>query len=155
MDNSSLSSRVIESQQSLYLQLAPPEPAEVRLESSTLLGPFPRCAGGCHLSSLEGNASAHPDSDASKRSVKYNFKPHHLSIFYLELMFVPVSQRIELITKVYNQLIKGGAIIIFDKEINEGGYFGTILYRLIVRAILKAVWNFPTRLPHRLLLSRH
>ena len=47
-------------------------------------------------------------------------------------MFVPVSKRNELITKVYNQLIKGGAIIIFDKEINEGGYFGTILYRLIL-----------------------
>jgi len=65
-------------------------------------------------------------------AIKYNFKPHNLAIFYLVLMFVPVSQRIELITKVYNQLSKGGAIIIFDKEINEGGYFGTVLYRLIL-----------------------
>jgi tRNA (cmo5U34)-methyltransferase len=47
-------------------------------------------------------------------------------------MFVSVDKRIELITKVYNQLIKGGAIIIFDKEISEGGYFGTVLYRLIL-----------------------
>ena len=65
-------------------------------------------------------------------AIKYNFKPHNLAIFYLVLMFVPVSQRIELITKVYNQLMKGGAIIIFDKEINEGGYFGTVMYRLIL-----------------------
>jgi tRNA (cmo5U34)-methyltransferase len=65
-------------------------------------------------------------------AIKYDFKPHTLAIFYLVLMFVPVSKRIELITKVYNQLIKGGAIIIFDKEINEGGYFGTVLYRLIL-----------------------
>jgi len=65
-------------------------------------------------------------------AVTYNYKPHNLAIFYLVLMFVPVSKRNELITKVYNQLIKGGAIIIFDKEINEGGYFGTILYRLIL-----------------------
>ena len=65
-------------------------------------------------------------------AIKYDFKPHNLAIFYLVLMFVPVSKRIELITKVYNQLIKGGAIIIFDKEINEGGYFGTVLYRLIL-----------------------
>ena len=65
-------------------------------------------------------------------AVKYNFKPHNLSIFYLVLMFIPVDKRFGLINKVYNQLIKGGAIIIFDKEINEGGYFGTILYRLIL-----------------------
>ena len=47
-------------------------------------------------------------------------------------MFIPLDKRDSLINNLFQNLNKGGAIIIFDKEISYGGYFGTVLYRLIL-----------------------
>ena len=65
-------------------------------------------------------------------ATNYPFKEHCLSILYLVLMFIPLDKRDSLINNLFQNLNKGGAIIIFDKEISYGGYFGTVLYRLIL-----------------------
>ena len=54
-------------------------------------------------------------------------------VCFLSLMFMPPADRPEWIAKWRSALLPGGAMIIFDKTPNAGGYLGTALSRLAWR----------------------
>jgi len=56
--------------------------------------------------------------------------PFDVAVFFLTLMFVPVREREELLAEMREKMTKGGAIIILDKVLPEGGYLGTVLTRM-------------------------
>lgn len=59
-----------------------------------------------------------------------NFQSFDVATLFLVLMFIPVTERAALITRLRKELKPGGVIIIFDKMISHSGYFGTVLRRL-------------------------
>lgn len=58
------------------------------------------------------------------------FATFDVAIVFLCLMFVPVSERPALLTKLRAACKPGGVIIIVDKVQQAGGYLGTVLSRL-------------------------
>ena len=52
-------------------------------------------------------------------------------------MFIEPKYRKDLLSKLYSKLNIGGCIIIFDKIESNGGYIGTINYRLTLAEKLK------------------
>ena len=53
-----------------------------------------------------------------------------LAVLFLTLMFIDPCKRLDLMYKLRASCKKGGAIIVFDKVENEGGYISTIMSRL-------------------------
>ena len=68
---------------------------------------------------------------------KIAFERFDVATLFLVLMFIPVTERADLISKLKKQLKPGGVIIIFDKIIAPSGYFGTVLRRLTMDWKLK------------------
>jgi len=62
----------------------------------------------------------------------FDFKSRNpdLIVCFLSLMFVPVTHRAELITRMMAAVRRGGALVIFDKMSPAPGYLGTVNYRL-------------------------
>ena len=60
----------------------------------------------------------------------YRYENFDFCTLFLTLMFVNPKDRERLLDSLYENLSEGGAIIIFDKEINCEGYFGVVNYRL-------------------------
>jgi tRNA (cmo5U34)-methyltransferase len=60
----------------------------------------------------------------------FDFQPFDLSVLFLTLMFIRPAVRGGLIKKLRDNLRPGGAILIFDKCVQGGGYVGTITSRL-------------------------
>jgi tRNA (cmo5U34)-methyltransferase len=71
---------------------------------------------------------------------EYDFGPRKpdLIICFLALMFVPVKQRAQLIARMKNAVMPGGAIAVVDKIVPSGGYLGTVSYRLTLAAKYEA-----------------
>jgi|TARA_Y100000296_G_C5165184_1_gene254153 tRNA (cmo5U34)-methyltransferase len=68
---------------------------------------------------------------------EYNYNNFDLCISFLCLMFIEPKYRKDLLSKLYSKLNIGGCIIIFDKIESNGGYIGTINYRLTLAEKLK------------------
>lgn len=58
------------------------------------------------------------------------FDTSHVTILFLTLMFIPTEERESLIKALRSNSYKGGCIIVVDKVLDHGGYFGTVLKRL-------------------------
>lgn len=72
----------------------------------------------------------------------FDYDNYDVAICFLTLMFIEPKYRETLMEKLYNKLNKGGALIIFDKEEPEEGYFGLINYRLTLAEKAKNVKNY-------------
>jgi len=60
----------------------------------------------------------------------FEYKNYDVAVCFLVLMFMSVDQRKQLISTLKSKLNAGGAIIIVDKLLVDGGYFGTVMRRL-------------------------
>lgn len=72
----------------------------------------------------------------------YNYNNFDVCISFLTIMFLETKYREELLDKLYAKCNKGGAIIIFDKLENIGGYIGIINYRLTLSEKVKNNKNY-------------
>ena len=70
--------------------------------------------------------------------VNYNYDNFDVCVAFLCVMFVEPKYRKTLLDKLYKKLNVGGCIIIFDKIESDGGYIGTINYRLTLSEKLKS-----------------
>ncbi len=61
---------------------------------------------------------------------RFDYKRFDVCIAFLVFMFLPVPARRKLIARLRQQLLPGGAIIVFDKAVPPGGYPSTVLARL-------------------------
>lgn len=60
----------------------------------------------------------------------FEYEKFDVAVCFLVLMFMTIEQREKLISTLKAKMNKGGAIIIVDKLLVEGGYFGTVMRRL-------------------------
>lgn len=60
----------------------------------------------------------------------YDYKNFDVAVCFLVLMFMSLEQRASLIAKLKSKMKSGGAIVIVDKLLVDGGYFGTVMRRL-------------------------
>jgi tRNA (cmo5U34)-methyltransferase len=67
----------------------------------------------------------------------FDYKKFDVCICFLVLMFLSIEERKELLIKLKSQLKEGGIIIIVDKLLVDGGYFGTVMRRLTLDWKLK------------------
>lgn len=71
-----------------------------------------------------------PGQLVTDNAVTYPYRPHDVTLLFLVLMFIPVHEREQFLTSIYNNVKPGGAIIIVDKADETCGYLATILRRL-------------------------
>ncbi len=64
-------------------------------------------------------------------ALTFAFLPHDVSVLFLTLMFLPVSRRSALVSRLRASLQPGGAVIVVDKCVSPGGYEATVLQRLV------------------------
>lgn len=67
----------------------------------------------------------------------FDYQKFDVCICFLVLMFLSIEERKELLIKLKKQLKQGGIIIIVDKLLVDGGYFGTVMRRLTLDWKLK------------------
>jgi tRNA (cmo5U34)-methyltransferase len=67
----------------------------------------------------------------------FDYQKFDVCICFLVLMFLSIEERKELLIKLKSQLKQGGIIIIVDKLLVDGGYFGTVMRRLTLDWKLK------------------
>ena len=67
----------------------------------------------------------------------FEYQKFDVAVLMLVTMFLPVNKQYYFIKNLYNQMNKGGAIIIVDKICNEKGYFSTVMKRLTMYWKLK------------------
>jgi tRNA (cmo5U34)-methyltransferase len=60
----------------------------------------------------------------------FKYENFDVAVCFLVLMFMTIEQRAKLISTLKTKMNKGGAIVIVDKLLVEGGYFGTVMRRL-------------------------
>lgn len=60
----------------------------------------------------------------------YDFPDFDVAVLFLSLMFVPVSERVELIKRLKERVNAGGVILIIDKVESFSGYSGQVISRL-------------------------
>ena len=60
----------------------------------------------------------------------YDYKNFDVAVCFLVLMFMSLEQRASLIAKLKSKMKSGGASVIVDKLLVDGGYFGTVMRRL-------------------------
>lgn len=72
----------------------------------------------------------------------YAFDNYDVCVCFLTLMFIEPKYRKKLMDTLYEKLNVGGALIIFDKEESEQGYFGLINYRLTLAEKAKNVKSY-------------
>lgn len=61
---------------------------------------------------------------------RFDYQPFDVAVAFLSLMFLSVSERRKLLSRLRQKLRTGGAIIVVDKEVSPGGYMATVLSRL-------------------------
>ena len=83
----------------------------------------------------------------------YKYKNFDFCTLFLTLMFVSPKAREELLDEFYNKCTVGGAIVIFDKEVNTDGYFGIVNYRLNLLEKVKSRTNYKDIIDKELSLS--
>jgi tRNA (cmo5U34)-methyltransferase len=62
-------------------------------------------------------------------AVDYDYEPFDVATLFLALQFMSITDREKLMVKLLANVRVGGAIIIFDKVIVEGGYCATVMRR--------------------------
>lgn len=67
----------------------------------------------------------------------FDYQEFDVCICFLVLMFLSIEERKNLLIKLKSKLKKGGVIIIVDKLLVDGGYFGTVMRRLTLDWKLK------------------
>jgi tRNA (cmo5U34)-methyltransferase len=67
----------------------------------------------------------------------FNYQEFDVCICFLVLMFLSIEERTKLLIKLKSKLKQGGIIIIVDKLLVDGGYFGTVMRRLTLDWKLK------------------
>lgn len=67
----------------------------------------------------------------------FDYQEFDVCICFLVLMFLSIEEREKLLIKLKSKLKKGGVIIIVDKLLVDGGYFGTVMRRLTLDWKLK------------------
>jgi tRNA (cmo5U34)-methyltransferase len=67
----------------------------------------------------------------------FDYQKFDVCICFLVLMFLSIEERKDLLIKLKSQLKQGGIIIIVDKLLVDGGYFGTVMRRLTLDWKLK------------------
>ena len=75
---------------------------------------------------------------ADARTFDFSSEKPDLIVAFLVLMFVPVPDRGELISRMKAALRPGGAIIVFDKMHARAGHLGSVIYRLTLAAKYEA-----------------
>ncbi len=60
----------------------------------------------------------------------FNYKNFDVAVCFLVLMFMSIEQRANLLLELRKKMNAGGSIIVVDKLLVEGGYFGTVMRRL-------------------------
>ena len=63
-------------------------------------------------------------------AVTFEYENFDVAVCFLVLMFMTVNERAYLISQLKSKMNAGGAIIIVDKLLVQGGYFGTVMRRL-------------------------
>lgn len=63
-------------------------------------------------------------------AVDFEYEPFDVSVCFLVLMFMTIDQRKNLLEKLVQKKKNGGIIIVIDKVLVDGGYFGTVLRRM-------------------------
>lgn len=71
------------------------------------------------------------------------YEPFDFAVSFLTLMFVPVSERLGLLTRLQASCRPGGAIMIVEKQDPPGGYVGTVMRRLTLAAKVAAGADAP------------
>lgn len=74
-------------------------------------------------------------------AMEYEFQQFDFCVCFLVLMFLPPSQRANLLRRLMNVMNEGGAILIFDKCQSVGGYPSTIMQRLTLAGKITAGAN--------------
>lgn len=62
-------------------------------------------------------------------AVEFDYQHFDVAIVFLVLQFMSISERKHLLVELSNKVKPGGAIIVFDKMLVEGGYFATVMRR--------------------------
>jgi tRNA (cmo5U34)-methyltransferase len=60
----------------------------------------------------------------------HDYREHDVAVLFLVVMFIPVPDRPALLTRIYDRLRPGGAMVVVDKADETCGYLATILRRL-------------------------
>jgi tRNA (cmo5U34)-methyltransferase len=63
---------------------------------------------------------------------EYEYEHFDVAILFLVLQFLDIGKRKSLLQKLIEKVRPGGAVIIFDKMIVEGGYISTVLRRATI-----------------------
>jgi tRNA (cmo5U34)-methyltransferase len=67
----------------------------------------------------------------------FSYKNFDVCVCFLVLMFLSVEERTHLLLNLKSKLKQGGIIIVVDKLLVDGGYFGTVMRRLTLDCKLK------------------
>jgi len=70
-------------------------------------------------------------------AAKFVYKDFDVCICFLVLMFLSIEERRNLLLNLKSKLKQGGIIIVVDKLLVDGGYFGTVMRRLTLDWKLK------------------
>ena len=62
-------------------------------------------------------------------AVSYEYQPFDVAILFLVLQFMSITDRKKLLQDLVSKVKPGGAIVVFDKMLVEGGYFATVMRR--------------------------
>jgi len=63
-------------------------------------------------------------------AITFDYENFDVAVCFLVLMFMSVNERAYLISSLKRKMRAGGAIIVIDKLLVDGGYFGTVMRRL-------------------------
>lgn len=65
-------------------------------------------------------------------AVDYDYEPFDVATLFLALQFVSIDGRKKLMNKLLKKMRVGGAIIVFDKFIVQGGYCATVMRKATI-----------------------
>lgn len=84
------------------------------------------------------NSEAMRDKYAGKsklivaNAVDFDYEPFDVAVLFLVLQFIDVKTRKDFLKKLISLIKPGGALIVFDKMLIEGGYFSTVMRRATI-----------------------
>ena len=71
-------------------------------------------------------------------ALDYEYTDFDVAILFLVLQFMSIANRKKLLEKLVSKVKPGGAIIVFDKMLVEGGYFATVMRRATIAGKLSS-----------------
>jgi tRNA (cmo5U34)-methyltransferase len=71
-------------------------------------------------------------------ALDYEYADFDVAILFLVLQFMSIANRKKLLEKLVSKVKPGGAIIVFDKMLVEGGYFATVMRRATIAGKLSS-----------------